>query len=118
MHGATRSVRHAAGNGTISGWRDVRPTGTRVVAAQESMREIEEPVRVGVGVIIYEGYDLTVCSLCAGVARAVRPLFSVRITRGDSDGLYGLCRPSSRRPPLLLRSQGSRASPGRSNIGQ
>src|SRR6476619_1741326 len=72
MYGATRRVRHAPGDGPITGWRDVRPTGTRIVATQESVCEIEEPMRVGVGVIIYEGYDLTVCSLCASVARAAQ----------------------------------------------
>ena len=70
MHGTARRPRHALRDQSVPRRREVRSAHRRVRGAHERGREIGEPLRVGVGVVVDVGDDLSRGRFEPRVARA------------------------------------------------
>src|SRR5437762_4002653 len=70
MNGAARGARDAFGYPTVARRRDVRSTDADMRRAQKPVREIRQPVRIGVRVIVDVRDDLAPGCMKAGVPRA------------------------------------------------
>jgi hypothetical protein len=74
VHRATGSIRNAVGHPRVVGRMQVRPSDANVLRTREAVREVMEPLRVGIRVVVDIRDDLTRGRVQAGVTSAAEPL--------------------------------------------
>ena len=77
MDRPARGVRHSIGYDSIVRRSDVRSPDGGAVGSQEAMRNVLEPIRVWVCVVVQIGYDLSGCCFPTDVASTTQaPVFN------------------------------------------
>ena len=69
--------------GTVAWWCDIGSTRANVVGGHENVREVFEPVRIGIGVVVYESDDVS----CRRLDACVHAQFRIpRLKRPEDEG--------------------------------